>query len=375
MNIDSIKNSLKNIDWFLFLGVIVLVVFGLSVIYSTSFGTDKIVNFQKQVVFSAIGIALMVGAIFIDYRTLKTYSGVLYIIAVLILGLTLIVAYEMRGVYSWLNLGGFSIEPSEFVKLILVIILAKFFSTRNIGEFRYVLLSAVYAGVLIGFVFLQPDMGMAAVFFAIWILMLFVSGAKFKHLAVIVVFTLVFAAGSWDFALKDYQRARIWTFLNPAQDPLGRGYNVIQAKIAVGSGGLLGKGFARGTQSQLNFLPEKYSDFIFAALAEEFGFLGIGLLFLIFFFIFSRISSVIKKVNDAFGKMLIFGIGIMIFSGFFINIAANISLLPVTGLPLPLISYGGSSLLATLLSLGIIQSVIIRNKQSYKIKQNIIIDE
>ncbi len=372
MNTGSIKNSLKDIDRFLFVGVIILVLFGLAVIYSTSFGTDKIVNFQKQVVFSAIGIALMVGAALVDYRTLKTYSGILYIIAVLILGLTLIVSYETRGVYRWLNLGEFSIGPSEFVKLILVIILAKFFSTRNIGEFRYVLLSAVYAGVLIGLIFLQPDMGMAAVFFAIWILMLFVSGAKFKHLAVIVVFTLVISAGSWNFALKDYQKERVWAFLNPAQDPLGRGYNVIQAKIAVGSGGLLGKGFARGTQSQLNFLPEKYSDFIFAALAEEFGFLGIGLLFLIFFFIFSRILSVIKKIDDAFGKLLIFGIGIMIFSGFFINIAANISLLPVTGLPLPLISYGGSSILATLLSLGIIQSVIIRNKQSYKIKQNII---
>ncbi len=372
MNIDSIKNSLKNIDWFLFLGVIVLVLFGLSVIYSTSFGTDRIINFQKQAVFSAIGIALMIGAIFVDYRMLKTYSGILYITAVLILGLTLIVSYETRGVYSWLNLGGLSIEPSEFVKLILVIILAKFFSTRNIREFRYVALSAIYAGVLIGLVFLQPDMGMAAVFFAIWILMLFVSGAKFKHLAAVAIFTLVFAAGSWNFALKDYQKARVWAFLNPAQDPLGRGYNVIQAKIAIGSGGLLGKGFGRGTQSQLNFLPEKYSDFIFAALAEEFGFLGIGLLFLIFIFIFSRIFSVIKKVNDGFGKLLIFGIGVMIFSGFFINIAANISLLPVTGLPLPLISYGGSSFLATLLSLGIIQSVIIRNKQSYKIKQNII---
>ncbi|MBU3965709.1 rod shape-determining protein RodA [Patescibacteria group bacterium] len=372
MNIDSIKNFLKDIDRFLFVGVIILAFFGLAVIYSTSFGTDKIVNFQKQVVFSAIGIALMIGAALVDYRTLKTYSGILYVIAVLILGLTLIVSYEIRGAYSWLNLGGFSIEPSEFVKLILVIILAKFFSTRNTGELRYVLLSAVYAGVLIGLVFLQPDIGMAAVFFAIWILMLFVSGAKFKHLAAIVVFTFVFSAGSWNFVLKDYQKARIWVFLNPAQDPLGRGYNVIQAKIAVGSGGLLGKGFARGTQSQLNFLPEKYSDFIFAALAEEFGFLGIGLLFLIFLFIFSRIFSVIKKVNDAFGKMLIFGIGVMIFSGFFINIAANISLLPVTGLTLPLISYGGSSLLATLLSLGIIQSVIIRNKQSYKIKQNII---
>jgi rod shape determining protein RodA len=290
----------------------------------------------------------------------------------LVLGITLAVSYKTRGVYSWLNFGGFSIEPSEFVKLILVIILAKFFSTRNIGEFKHIALSAVYAGVLIGLVFLQPDMGMAAVFFAIWFLMLFVSGAKFKHLAAIIIFTLVLAAGSWNFALKDYQKERIQAFLNPAHDPLGRGYNVIQAKIAVGSGGMLGKGFGRGTQSQLNFLPEKYSDFIFAALAEEFGFLGIGLLFLIFIFVFSRIFSVIKKVNDGFGKMLIFGIGVMIFSGFFINIAANISLLPVTGLPLPLISYGGSSLLATLLSLGIIQSVIIRNKQSYKIKQNII---
>ncbi len=372
MDTNLIKNYFRNIDWLLFLGAVILVVFGLAVIYSTSFGTIKLVNFHKQLVFSGIGIAFMVGAMFVDYRTLKTYSGILYIIGVLVLILTLLISYETRGVYSWLNFWGFSVEPSEFAKLILVIILAKFFSTRNINEFKYVLLSAIYAGVLAGLVFLQPAMGMAVVFFVIWFLMLFASGAKLKHLVTVVALMLIFAIGSWNFALKDYQKARVWAFLNPAQDPLRRGYNVIQAKIAVGSGGLLGKGFGQGTQSQLNFLPEKYSDFIFAALAEEFGFLGIGLLFLIFIFIFNRIFSAIKRIDDAFGKMLIFGIGVMIFSGFFINIAANISLLPVTGLPLPFISYGGSSLVATLLSLGIIQSVIIRNKQAYKIKQNII---
>jgi len=372
MNIGSIKNT----DWFLFVLVIALIVFGAIAIYSTSFDTDKFVNFQKQGIFSIVGVALMIGIMLaLDYRVLKNYSGMLYLAAVLILLVTIIFSEKTRGVYSWLNLGGVNFQPSEFVKIVLVIILAKYFSTRDISGLKYVIISSVYVGILIVLIALQPDMGMAAIFLIVWFAMILAAGVKRKHFAFLAIAIMLTGIFSWNFVFKDYQKARIVTFLNPSKDPLGRGYNIIQSKIAIGSGGFFGKGFGHGTQSQLNFLPEKNADFIFAAIAEEAGFLGVGLLLLIFACVFRQIFLAVKKTNDVFGKLLIFGSGIMIFSNFFINIAANLSLLPVTGVPLPLISYGGSSMIATLLSLGIIQSVIIRNKESYKIKQNIIDSE
>ncbi len=366
-------NFIKNIDWFLFVLSITLVIFGLVSIFSTSFDSTKFVNFEKQAIFSVAGIFLMIGAMFAaDYRVLKNYSGVLYLLAVLMLFFTIIFSEKTRGVYSWVNIGALNFQPAEFIKIILVVILAKYFSVKNIGDLRYVAISGIYSGILIALIALQPDFGMAAVFLIVWISMSIAAGIKLKHLAVIFVILAGVGILSWNFMLKDYQKARVTTFLDPGKDPLGRGYNIIQSKIAIGSGGISGKGFGHGTQSQLNFLPEKYSDFIFAALAEESGFLGVSLLFFLFGCVFRQIFITVKRINDSFGKLLVFGFGVMIFCNFFINIAANLSLLPVTGVPLPFISYGGSSLIATLLALGLIQNIIIRNKESYNVGQNIV---
>lgn len=369
MNIGSIKN----IDWFLCTLVIILVVFGLAAIYSTSFDSAKIVNFEKQAIFSVIGFILMAAIILmVDYRMLRTYSGILYLGAVLFLILIIATASMTRGVYSWFDFGGFSLQPTEFIKIILVVSLAKYFSTRDIGDFKHVIISSIYAGIFIILIILQPDVGMATIFVIIWVSMSVAAGLKFRHFVILALALVFSGAFSWGYVFKDYQKDRILIFIDPYKDPQRRGYNIIQSKIAIGSGGLLGKGFGRGTQSQLNFLPEKYSDFIFAALAEESGFLGVTMLFIVFAFIFRQIFSVVKKINDSFGKLLIFGSGVMIFSGFFINIASNLGLLPVTGIPLPFISYGGSSLIATLMTIGLIQSVIVRNEESYKIKDDII---
>lgn len=363
---------IKNIDWFLFALGITLVIFGLVSIYSTSFDSAKFVNFQKQAIFSAVGILLMISAMFVaDYRVLKNYSGVLYVAAILILLFTAFFSQKIRGVYSWINAGALNFQPAEFIKIILVVILAKYFSIKSAGDFRYVAISGIYAGILIALIAVQPDFGMAAIFLIIWISMSIAGGIKFKHLAVVFALLAVIGLLSWNFVLKDYQKSRITTFLDPGKDPLGREYNIIQSKIAIGSGGIIGKGFGHGTQSQLNFLPEKYSDFIFAALAEESGFLGVALLFFLFGSVFRQIFLTVRRINDSFGKLLVFGLGVMIFCNFFINIAANLSLLPVTGVPLPFISYGGSSLIATLLALGLIQNIIIRNKETYNVGQNI----
>lgn len=369
MNIGSIKN----IDWFLLVLVVILVFFGLTAIYSTSFDSARIVNFEKQAIFSLVGFILMAAIILtVDYRMLRTYSGILYLVAVIFLALTILTSYKIRGVNSWFEFGGFSLQPAEFIKIILVISLAKYFSTRDINDFKYVVISSIYAGIFILLIAKQPDIGMAAIFVIIWVSMTIAAGLKIKHLAVLILVLAVGSAVSWGYVLKGYQKDRILIFLDPYKDPQRRGYNIIQSNIAIGSGGFFGKGFGHGTQSQLNFLPEKYSDFIFAAIAEESGFFGVTMLFIIFACVFWQIFSVIKKINDSFGKLLIFGSGVMIFSGFFINIASNLSLLPVTGIPLPFISYGGSSLVATLVTIGLIQSVIVRNEESYKIKDDVI---
>ncbi len=363
---------IKNINWFLFVLSIALVIFGLVSIYSTSFDSSRFVNFQKQAIFSIIGIVIMIGAMFFaDYRVLRNYSGVLYLAAIAVLIFTVIFSEKTRGVYSWISVGALNFQPAEFIKIILVVILAKYFSVKNVADFKYVVISGIYSGVLIGLIAMQPDFGMAAIFLIIWISMSVAGGIKFKHLAIVFAVVGIVGILSWGYVLRDYQKARITTFLDPGKDPLGRGYNIIQSKIAIGSGGIIGKGFGHGTQSQLNFLPEKYSDFIFAALAEESGFLGVSLLFFLFGCVFWQIFLIVKRVNDSFGKLLVFGFGIMIFCNFFINIAANLSLLPVTGVPLPFISYGGSSLIATLLALGLIQNIFIRNKETYNIGENV----
>jgi rod shape determining protein RodA len=369
MNIGSIKN----IDWFLLALVIILVFFGLAAIYSASFDSTKIVLFEKQAIFSIIGFILMVVIILtVDYRMLKTYSGILYLVAVILLILTIATASKVRGVYSWFEIGGFSLQPAEFIKIILVVSLAKYFSTRDISDFKHVIISSIYAGIFILLIAKQPDMGMAAIFVIIWISMSVAAGLKFRHFVILAMALLIAGAFSWNFVLKDYQRNRVTIFLDPGKDPLGSGYNINQSKIAIGSGGLTGKGFGRGTQSQLNFLPEKYADFIFATIAEESGFIGVTMLFVIFTCVFWQIFSMVKKINDSFGKLLIFGSGVMIFSGFFINIGSNLGLMPVTGIPLPFISYGGSSLIATLVTIGLIQSVIVRNEESYRVKDDVI---
>lgn len=365
--------SVKNLDWFLLALVFILVFFGLAAIYSTSFDSVKIVNFEKQAIFSIIGFVLMWAIIFVvDYRMLKTYSGILYLSAAAVLLLTVLTASKVRGVYSWFDIGGFSFQPTEFIKIILIIILAKYFSTRDISDFKHVIISSIYAGVFILLIAKQPDMGMAAIFVVIWISMSVAAGLKARHFAILFIVLLIAGVISWHYVLKDYQRERITIFLNPSKDLLGSGYNINQSKIAIGSGGFFGKGFGHGTQSQLNFLPEKYADFIFAAIAEESGFFGVLMLLIIYSCVFYEIFSVIRKINDFFGKLLIFGCGIMIFSGFFINIGSNLALMPVTGIPLPFISYGGSSLISTLMAIGLIQSVIVRNEESYKIKNEAI---
>lgn len=365
-------NFLFKIDKTLFIAITALILIGLIIIFSTSYssaGTDFL-NFKKQFVFSVAGIILMFVASFFDYRALKNWTGVFYIFACFILAAVLYSGSLIRGASSWFNFGFFNFQPAEFVKIIVIIILAKYLSqpADYSSDLKKIAISGIYLSLPVLLIIFQPDFGSALVIIFVWFAMLFVIGINKKCMAMILILGLSISALSWSYVLKDYQKDRIITFANPQSDPHGAGYNVIQSIIAVGSGEIWGKGLGRGSQSQLNFLPEKHTDFIFAVVAEEMGFIGVLLVFSFFGIIFYRFFYIIKESQDNFGRLLVLGTAFMLTFHIAVNAGMNMGIVPVTGIPLPFVSYGGSSLISMMIMLGLAQSVYMKGKE-YKFKK------
>lgn len=355
-------SHLKNLDWILIITVFFICIFGLLSLYSSSFAKDSFLNFQKQLLFVGVGFFLMAGISFFDYRALKQNSLFLllfYLIFLLALALLFVFGDKIRGVYSWFRLGNFSFEPIEFMKLALVLVLAKYFSMRHIEMYRpfHIIISGIYVALPAFLVFLQPDIGSAAIIVVLWIGIMIIVGIKLRHLAFLSLIGILTSLFSWIFVLRDYQKDRIFAFLNPYFDPIGRGYNAIQSLIAVGSGGIFGMGLGYGSQVQYNFLPEAQTDFIFSAISEEFGFLGVFILLTLFIILFYRIIKIILGASNNFARLCAAGIILWIFFQIVINIGMNIGIFPITGIPLPFLSYGGSSLIALFLGLGLLQSI------------------
>jgi rod shape determining protein RodA len=273
------------------------------------------------------------------------------------------------GSARWINLGIFTLQPSEFAKIALIMTLSSIISLKRnslSGAGKIAKIFLMSSPIFI-FVLIQPDLGTTVVLFSILVTTLFYAGISKWYFIISSLFFGIFSAPIWGF-LKDYQQRRILVFLNPALDVLGSGYNVIQALIAVGSGGLFGKGFSHGTQSQLNFLPAHWTDFAFASFAEEWGFVGVLTLMILFLLLLLIILHVLYKTKDSYGSFLCVGAFTVFFVQFIVNVGMNLGVMPVTGIPLPFISYGGSSLLASFILLGIVQSVIIYSyAESYRI--------
>lgn len=360
---------LKNFDWILFFAVLLLVCFGLVEIYSIALGrgTADLLNFKKQLLFVGIGIFLLFGFSFFDFNYLKISSKYLYIFATIFLGAVLIVGKAINGTKGWFSILGFGLQPVEFAKIVLIISLAYFFSSRalKIRSMSQLFISGLLAMPLIALTFVQPDFGSAAILFFIWLMMLAVAGFSKKFFIILFLVIAITGTSLWFFNFQDYQKKRIINLFNPTSDSLKSGYNAKQAMIAVGSGGIIGRGVGFGSQSQLKFLPEAQTDFIFAVICEELGFLGVGLIFLFFGIIFYRCLSIIPKINNDFGIFMILGGVGLIFLEMFINISMNIGILPIVGIALPFISYGGSSIISCLVIVGIIENVIIKSKINY----------
>lgn len=343
--------------------ILILISFGLTILYSLDLSHDNNFLFlKKQSIFAAIGIVLFFVFSFVDHRFFKRYSYWIYLLVLITLAAVLFFGQTIRGTKGWFVFGGIQFQPVELVKISLIIVLARFFSLRayEIKRFKFIVLSGILLLPSFILVMFQPDLGSAIILFIIWFGMLLVSGIKKKHFLFIAFILLIIFILAWSFGFKEYQKARIMIFLNPSLDALGVGYNVIQSKIAIGSGGLFGRGILSGTQSQLHFLPEAHTDFIFSSIAEAFGFLGVGFVLFFYGLFFYKVIRTTKKIQDDFAVFLVLGILIYLISQIFLNISMNLAIAPVMGLPLPLISYGGSSLVITLIMLGIVSGVLMR---------------
>ena len=355
--------SLYKFDWVLFSALILLLGLSLAVLYPISYsgGTENPdeSHFLRQMIFAGIGLAVFFVFAFFDYRSLKNYSTVLYILGFLLLVSVLIFGKVIRGTTGWLGLGGIHLQPVEPFKIIAAILLAKYFSlhSRSIRDYRHILVSLVPMVMSVFLVIKQPDFGSAFVIFFLWLSILVMSGINRKHLFILLSVGLIIAFVGWNFFLKDYQKERITTLFNPSSDPLGAGYNAIQSTVAVGSGGFWGKGLGHGSQSQLNFLPEKHTDFIFAVIAEELGFGGAIFVIILLVVVIVRLVRIALNSRDNFGKLLVGGAASVVFIHSLINIGMNVGVMPVTGIPLPFLSYGGSSLITLMAAAGMAESV------------------
>lgn len=355
------EKALKKIDWLLLCFIMPIVLAGLVTMKSFAPTEDAGNFFSRQILWVCVSLLVFFIFSFMDFRFLKRTDVIvtIFLIASFMLLLLFFLGNVSNGAQSWFDLGGFSFQPADMMKLVLILILAKYFSRRHveIRNVKHIFVSGLYAFVPFCLVILQPDFGSAMIMFLIWLGMVFVSGISKKHLfAVFAGGALVFGV-FWIFVFAPYQKARITSFINPLSDIRGSGYNAFQSTIAVGSGQLLGKGLGFGTQSRLRFLPEYQTDFIFAAFAEEWGFIGSIVVLILYGLVIWRVLYYASLGASNFEILFGMGIAILFMSHILINIGMNVGLMPVTGIPLPFMSYGGSHLLTEFAGLGVLMSM------------------
>ncbi len=357
----GILNHIKKLDWILISCVFIITGFGLAGIYSSSLAKGDFLNFQKQVVFFILGMLLMLVMSFFDYRVLRNNSRlilVLYFVCLILLIGTFFLSPTIRGTNRWYKLGFISLDPIEPAKMVLIVLLAKYFSMRHVEMYklRHILISGVYTFLMAGLVFLRPNLGGAIILFFIWLGILLISGIKLKHFIILSLCILLASGFAWQFLLKDYQKGRVIAFLFP-YDVLGSSWSQTQTKIAIGSGKIFGQGLAQGSQVQYGFLPEPHTDFIFSVIAEEWGMVGMLVFFTSYLVLIWRILKIAIESDSNFPRLFSIGFTILLITQFVINVGMNLSMLPVVGIYLPLVSYGGSGLIANYMSLGILQSI------------------
>ena len=362
----SLIKLFKNFDFILIGAIIILCIFSIAMIDSTIAGNFDLLDQNitlKQIIFLIMSLVLVIGVTLLDYHMWVMIARLLYIFLFFFLGYVFIAGDSSFGSQRWINLGFISIQPSELAKITIVVVLADFFSrTKNkVNDFRYMALSLVIVAGLMGFIYLQPDLSTSLVLLVIWFALLWSTGLSWKNLSILFISGIVLSVIAFQFFLQDYQKQRIFDFSTPDPDArYGAQYNIEQAIITLGNGGLLGRGYGQGSQIQLRFMKVRHTDFIFSAIGEEFGFIGNIFVIIMLAIILWRILRTAARAHDTFGALICLGVASVIFFHTLINIGMNLQLMPVTGLPLPFVSYGGSSLLSMMLGIGLVESVAVR---------------
>ncbi|MDO8408419.1 MAG: FtsW/RodA/SpoVE family cell cycle protein [bacterium] len=345
-------------DWTLFLPILSLSLLGILTMHTFGQGASLA---PRQLLWLAIAVLVYLTLVHIDVRFIRRTPVVLalYGLSVVLLALVLIVAHPVMGARAWFSFGPISFQPADLAKLALIALLAKYLSRRHveIADWRHVVVTGAYALTLTLLILIEPDLGNAIIFGTLWLGVMLVSGISKRHLGAIILIGLIAGAGLWFGGLKPYQRTRLISFVNPAGDIHGGGYNAYQAKIAVGSGELLGKGIGYGTQSKLRFLPQYQTDFIFAAFAEEWGFVGVSILLALYALLFMRLTQIAQASATNFDAFFTLGVLILLVAHVVIHTGINLGLLPVTGTTIPFMSSGGSHLVLEFASLGIVASL------------------
>lgn len=353
-----LKTLFSHVDWFLFFAALAISLAGLATM--RSFSTDN-AFFERQIIWIVAAVCVFFVSCVFDYGFLRHTSiiSALYAIVVALLLLVLSFGALVKGAQNRFNLGFFAAQPADPAKLILVILLAKYFARRHveIAHVKHIIVSGIYAFILFALVFFQPDLGSGIIIASIWLGMVLVAGISLRHLVVLFVAAAMVFGAAWHWGLHPYQKQRILTFVHPLTDIHGTGYNAYQSTVAVGSGELLGKGIGYGTQSKLRFLPEYQTDFIFASFAEEWGFVGVVCVLLLFAIVILRILSIASHGANNFDTLVAVGIAVYFTAQFIVHAGMNLGLFPITGTTLPFMSYGGSHLLTEYLALGIAMSL------------------
>jgi rod shape determining protein RodA len=357
------ERTLPSID-LNFLGTaIVLAAIGCLLIYSaTWFGDPTLSIFKRQIMWIAIGMLLLAACAFVDYHILFDIAPILYGIGILLLLYLQFFGILTVNTKSWIRIGGFQFQPSEFMKVFTALMLARYFDSvdRAYLTFKSFMIAMLIIGVPVGMIAIQPDFGTAASFFPLFAVAMFFGGIRPRVWAAMILIVAIALPVGWITFLRPYQKERIMIFLNPERDPLGSGYQVTQAKIAIGSGGIHGKGFTQGTQARLDYIPEHHTDFIFSVLGEEWGFIGVAIVLALYLFLIIQAMSFAKNARDRGGTFLVISLIMFFVFHVVINVAMQIGVLPTTGIPLPLISYGGSSTMMFLIAIGLILNVDMR---------------
>lgn len=348
---------------------LIIAILGVLSIYSSTYqkeGGSWQDIYKRQMLWLVIGMACFFLMSRFNYRKLWDANYFIYAAALFFLFLVFVLGIVRLGAQRWLRFAWFNFQPSEFAKLAIIIFLARYFSRKSVnytsllsgkfGIFQGIILPFIFVAIPMFLIIEQPDLGSGLMLMLVFVCLLYLTHVRLKYIFVLLATLILPLPFFWHF-LRDYQKQRLLVFLNPNIDPLGAGYTVIQSRIAIGSGGFWGRGWLSGTQSQLYFLPESHTDFIFATFSEQWGFLGSSLLILMYYLIIRQGFIIAQRTQDSFGRLLAYGISLLLVLQIFINIAMNLGLAPVVGLPLPLMSYGGSSVLVTFIALGILVNI------------------